>query len=353
MTSLWTRAGLTWREFGMRLLRQVWEDEVLGRCAELAYFFLFSIFPLLLFLTTLLGYLAGASEGLRWNLFWYIARISPSDEITALLTNTLNEVTLARSGFKLYLSLLLAIWIASNGMIAVSRTLNTACGLKETRRWWKRRIIAIVLTVAFAALILCALVLIFYGGVIAERLTQRLALGPLLVVFWNFLRWPLVIVFLLISFEMVYNYAPNLGDSPSRQWWTPGAVTAVVLFLGVSYGLRLYLAYFHTYSTAYGSLGAVILMLVWFYFTAFALLMGGEVNSEIAREIARLKEARGEPARTREGAKRRRRLLRRRPSPAALMGAGFAADGNGTKDPRDSKDAKDAKDAGAGYVPRP
>ncbi|HEX7185864.1 MAG TPA: YihY/virulence factor BrkB family protein [Thermoanaerobaculia bacterium] len=317
MTSLWTRAGLTWREFGMRLLRQVWEDEVLGRCAELAYFFLFSIFPLLLFLTTLLGYLAGASAGLRWNLFWYIARISPSDEITALLTNTLNEVTVARSGFKLYLSLFLAIWIASNGMIAVSRTLNTACGLKETRRWWRRRIVAVVLTVAFAALILCALVLIFYGGVIAEKLTQRFAIGPVLVLFWNFLRWPLVIVFLLISFEMVYNYAPNLGDTPNRQWGTPGAVTAVVLFLGVSYGLRLYLFYFHTYSTAYGSLGAVILMLVWFYFSAFALLMGGEVNSEIAREIVRLKEERGEPPRTREGARRRRRLLRRRPSPPA------------------------------------
>src|SRR5215210_1203240 len=123
MTSLWTRAGLTWKEIGMRLWRQIWEDELLGRCAELAYFFLFSIFPLLLFLTTLLGYLAQASTSLRWNLFWYLARVSPSRDVVALLNNTLTEITVARTGAKLYLSLAVAVWMASNGMLAVSRTL--------------------------------------------------------------------------------------------------------------------------------------------------------------------------------------------------------------------------------------
>jgi membrane protein len=315
MTSLWTKAGLTWKELGMLLWRQIWEDEVLARCAELAYFFLFSLFPLLLFLTTLLGYLAGASSELRWNLFWYMSRLSPSEDISALVTNTLNEITIARSGFKLYASLFAAIWVASNGMIAVGRTLNHACGLKETRRWWKRRIIAIVLTVCFAALVICALGLIFYGGHITEMLAARLRIGPSLVAFWNLLRWPLILVFLVISFEMVYNYAPNLGDSPNRQWWTPGAITGVGLFLGVSFGLRLYLSYFHTYSTAYGSLGAVILLLVWFYLTAFAILMGGEVNSEIGRELTRrraeqLGERPKEEETPEERRRRRRRLLR-------------------------------------------
>jgi len=287
MTSLWTRAGLTWRELGVRLWRQIYEDELFGRSAELAYFFLFSAFPLLLFLTTLLGYLAGASVALRWNLSWYLARISPSQEVTALLNNTLNEVTVARSGFKLYTSLLAAIWIASNGMIAVGRTLNIACGLKETRRWWKRRIIAVVLTVTFAALIVCALAVIFYGGTIADLLAE--IAGPFVAVAWHVLKWPLVLVFVLISFEMVYNYAPNLGDSPNRQWGTPGAVAGLSLWLLASFGLRLYLAYFHVYSTTYGSVGAVIVLLTWFYFTGFAVLMGGEVNSEIGKEITRLK----------------------------------------------------------------
>ncbi|HEV8579978.1 MAG TPA: YihY/virulence factor BrkB family protein [Thermoanaerobaculia bacterium] len=308
MTSLWTRAGMTWRQFGAVLLRQIWEDEVLGRCAELAYVFLFSVFPMLLFLTTLLGYLAEANPGLRWILFTYIARISPSGDVTALLNNTLAEIAAARTGTKLYLSLIAAVWVASNGMIAVSRTLNTACGLKETRRWWKRRLIAIVLTLTFSVLIICALGLIFYGTTIGEAVAERLGIGWVFAMVWHFFQWPLVLVFVLISFEMVYNYAPNLGSSPNRQWGTPGAVTAVALWLLASFGLRAYLSYRHAFTTAYGSLGAVILLLVWFYLTAFAILMGGEVNSEIARELAR---QRGEQMPPRPTRRRREMLLRR------------------------------------------
>src|SRR5215207_2175641 len=185
MTSLWTRGGLTWKELAVRLWRQIYEDELLGRCAELAYFFLFSAFPLLMFLTTLLGYLAGACTAVRWNLFEYLARISPSQDVTALLTGTLNEITVARSGLKLYLSLFAAIWIASNGMIAVGRTLNIACGLKETRRWWKRRIVAVVLTVTFSILIISALVVLFLGGTIGENLASRLGIGPLFALAWR------------------------------------------------------------------------------------------------------------------------------------------------------------------------
>jgi membrane protein len=307
MTSLWTRAGMTWRQFGSVLLRQIWEDEVLGRCAELAYVFLFSVFPLLLFLTTLLGYLAEANPSLRWMLFTYLAQISPSPDVTALLNDTLSEIAAASTGAKLYLSLILAVWVASNGMIAVSRTLNTACGLKETRRWWKRRLIAIALTLTFSVLIICALGLIFYGSTIGEALAERLGIGQAFALVWHFFQWPLVLVFVLISFEMVYNYAPNLGSSPNRQWGTPGAVTAVTLWLLASFGLRLYLSYRHAFTTAYGSLGAVIVLLVWFYLTAFAILMGGEVNSEIARELARQRGEEMPPRPTR----RRRDMLRR------------------------------------------
>jgi membrane protein len=295
-TSLWTRAGLTWRELFLRLWRQLSEDEVLGRCAELAYFFLFSIFPLLLFLTTLLGYLAGQSPGLRWNLFWLIARISPSGEVTALLNKTLTEITGARSGGKLSLGLVIAVWVASNGMMAVSRTLNRAYGLRETRRLWQRRLVAVVLTVCFAALVITALGLVLYGGEIANAFAEHLENGPYLVALWHLARWLLVAGCLVLSFDMVYNYAPNLaprtgpGAGANRRWGTPGAITGVLLFLGASIGFRYYLLYFKSYTKAYGSLGAVILLLIWFYLTAFAIIMGGEVNSEIARELAERRE---------------------------------------------------------------
>lgn len=313
METLWTRAGLTWKQFFLVLWRQIWEDEVLGRCAELAYFFLFSVFPLLLFLTTLLGYLAETNPALRLDLMTYLIRISPSPDVSALLTGTLQEITMARTGTKLWLSLAAAIWIASNGMIAVGRTLNTACGLKETRRWWKRRIIAVLLTLTFSVLAICALILIFYGGAIANVLAGWFGHGSFFATAWRILQWPLILVFAVISFEMVYNYAPNLGDSPNRQWGTPGAVTGVTLWLLITFGLRLYLAYFRNFTTAYGSLGAVILLLVWFYLTAFAILMGGEVNSEIGRGLAKQRgEERPRPNRPRQRFLRPRPLRRHR-----------------------------------------
>jgi membrane protein len=286
MRSLWTRAGLTWWQLGKRFWRQVWEDEVPGRCAELAYFFLFSAFPLLLFLTTLLGYVAGQHSDLRWKLFWYIARLTPSEDVVTLLNKTLDEITASRSGGKLSLGLLIAIWVASNGMLAVERTLNRAYGFPETRPWWRRRLVALALTVSFALLITAGLVLILYGSEIVDALADRLGISWMLVITWHLVRWPLVAAFLIIPFDMIYNFAPDLGARPRRQWGTPGAVTGVVLFLGASFGFRFYLSYVKTYTTAYGSLGVFILLLVWFYLTAFAMVMGGELNSEISNALA-------------------------------------------------------------------
>ena len=280
--SLWTRGGLTLKDLVRRIFLQIYEDQVLGHCAELAYYFLFSLFPLLLFLTTLLGYLAEANAELRVNLFSYLARVSPSQDIVNLLADTLGEITQGKGGAKLSIGLLVAIWASSNGMLAVGNTLNHACGLKETRPWWKRRLGAMALTVTFAVLLVSALALMILGGEIGEALALRVGLGAAFAIAWRLVQWPLVLVFLFVSFEIVYNYAPNLGDRP-RGWGTPGAVTAVTLWLGATFGYRVYLGYFHAYSKAYGSLGAVILLLVWFYLTGFALLMGGEVNSEIAR----------------------------------------------------------------------
>jgi len=311
--SLWTRAGLSWRELLLRIYHQIFEDSLFGHCAELAYYFLFSIFPLLLFLTTLLGYLAQASDEVRVNLFTYIARVSPSADVTSLLSSTLSEIAAGRGKTKLSLGLFGALWVASNGMGAVGGTLNSAYGFRETRRWWRRRLVALLLTVVFAVLLVSALVAMIAGGTIGEALAQRVGLGPFYAVLWRFLQWPLILAFLVISFEMVYNYAPNVGAGAGREWGTPGALTGVGLWLGASYGLRLYLSYVHSYSRTYGGLGAVILLLVWFYLTGFAILMGGEVNSEIARALDERSVREGEVS----GPARGGRWLRRRARAAA------------------------------------
>jgi membrane protein len=286
MNSMWRRGGLSWWQLLRRVWREIWADQVPGRCAELAYYFLFSVFPLLLFLTTLLGYLAGTSERLRHVLFLYVSRFAPSPEVTALLNNTLDQITRGRGGARLSLSLLAALWVASSGMLALGRTLNSAFGLEETRRWWQRRLVAVALTVAFTALIVSALIVILYGRQIGEALADQLGMASMFVAAWHVLRWPLVLAFVLVSFEAIYNFAPSLGARAHRPWGTPGAVIGVSLWLAVSFGLRLYLYEVSSYALTYGSLGAVIVLLLWFYLTAFAIVVGGEVNSVITRQIA-------------------------------------------------------------------
>jgi len=284
---MWRRGGLTWWQLLVRVWREIWIDQVPGRCAELAYYFLFSVFPLLLFLTSLLGYLAGDPDSRLRRLFFHLLEpLSPSSDVTALLRNTLDQVIAGRGGARLSLSLLAALWVASAGMLAVARTLNSAFGVEESRPWWRRRLVAIMLTIGFAALVICALTIIFYGHQIGVALAAALGIGPAFIVFWHALRWLLVSAFLLLSFDAIYNFAPDTGRGAGRRWGTPGAVIAVILFLAASFGFRFYLYEPENgIATTYGSLGGVIVLMLWFYLTALAILVGGEVNSVIFRQL--------------------------------------------------------------------
>jgi membrane protein len=275
---MWRRGGLSWRQLAVRVWRAFWDGQLGGRCAELAYYFLFSVFPLLLFLTTLIGYLAGPDSKLRVLLFRYLDHFSPSAEVTQLLRGTLDQVIAGRGGARLSLSLL------------VGRTLNSAFEIEETRPWWKRRLAAAALTVGFAVLIICALTVILYGHHIGEAIAAALGVGSAFVGAWHVVRWPLVLVFALLSFDSIYNFAPDVGPALRRSWATPGAVIGMSLWLAVTFGLRLYLYEMRVYaSTTYGSLTAVIVLLLWFYLTALAILVGGEVNSVISKQIPALR----------------------------------------------------------------
>lgn len=281
MFGIWRLGGLSWWRLLVRVLKQGYRDDLIGRAAELAYFFLFAVFPLLLFLTTLFGYVAWGNWELRHELFNWVSRVAPSADVTVLLQTTLDEVAESRGGGKLSLGLLAALWLASNGMLAVGRTLNTACGLKESRTWWMRRLLSVLLVTVFAILILLGLVVVFFGRSIAERSAMELGLGAPFAWVWQVTQWGLVLFFVILAFDLVYNFAPNLARS-HRVWITPGACVAVALWLAVSWGLQEYLSRFGFYTRTYGSLGAVIVLLLWFYITALAILIGGEVNSEIA-----------------------------------------------------------------------
>jgi membrane protein len=309
MKSMWQRGGLTWWQVVWQSWRELVAHQLSSRCAEVAYYFLFSTFPLLIFLTDLLGYTAGSSVRLRSILFHYLARVAPSPDVAPLLQGTLEQITARRGGgARLSLSLLVGLWVAANGMLALGRTLNTACVLEETRPWWRRRLEALGLTLGFALLIASALIVLLYGREIGAALADRMGEEPVFVALWHILRWPLILVFVLVSFEGIYNYAPNLPPGSHRPWGTPGAVIGVGLWVASSFGLRFYLLQVQSYATTYGSVSAVIVLLLWFYLSAFAVVAGGQVNSVISRRIATHGHRGGAkvPGAGRPGARRRR-----------------------------------------------
>jgi len=261
-----------------RVFQRVQEDDVFGRAAQLSYYFLLALFPLLLFLVSLLGYFAQAGSELRNSLLNYLAAVMPTAAVT-LVHTTLDEISASAGGGKLSFGLLAALWAASNGMGAISETLNTAYNVKETRPWWRVRLVSILLTISLSVLILSALAIILYGGTIGDAISGRYGFSNVFTTVWKILQWPIALIFVLATFNLIYNFAPNLKRQ-QRRLITPGAFIGVGLWLLVSFGFRAYLHYFNSYSVTYGSLGALIILMLWFYFTGVAILIGGEINCE-------------------------------------------------------------------------
>src|SRR6185295_10099295 len=180
----------------------------------------------------------GSGPGLRHSLFNYLGKVLPSSA-SEMVSNTVFEVTSASGGGKISFGILAALWAASAGMGAISESLNVAYHVKETRAWWKRRLIAVGLTLALAVLIITALVIVLYGSRIADGLASSYGLGSGFTLAWKILQWPIVLFFLLLGFALIYYWAPDLRDQNWR-WVTPGSVVAVVFWLLVSFGFRLY-----------------------------------------------------------------------------------------------------------------
>jgi len=270
---------LHWKSFAGCIWTRFNDHDLLGRAAQLSYYFLLALFPLMLVLVTILGYLSGAGSELRNKLLSYLATVMPYSAVT-LVRTTLDEITKARGGGKLSLGILAALWAASNGMGAISSTLNVAYAVKEDRSWWKVRMVAIFLTVMVSLFIVIALSVVFFGGNLGDQVAAHFGVSAAFKIAWKILQWPIALAFLILTFDLIYYLAPN-DRRPKRRLLTLGALTAVALWLLVSFGFRLYLHFFNSYSVTYGSLGALIVLMLWFYFTGLAILIGGEVNSEL------------------------------------------------------------------------
>ena len=311
--SPWELGGLTFRELNRRTWARAYKDDVLGRAAQLSYFFIFSLFPLLFFLASVLGHLTRSGTELRDQLLRYLGSVVPR-KATFLIRDTLDEITRESSGGKISLGLLLAVWTASFGVGAIVSTLNSAYGVKESRPFWKEQLVSIGLTIALALLTISALALMLYGSGIGELVAARFDLGDAFKFVWNVLQWPIVLAFVLFAFALIYYCAPNVKEI-RWHWITPGSLVGVSLWLLVSFGFSTYLRFFDTYSTTYGSLGAVMILLLWLYLTGAAILIGGELNAVIEDAAAKAgvpdakehgEKKPGEKERKQRDAKRRR-----------------------------------------------
>jgi membrane protein len=270
-------AGHALRRLASRVYDRIWNHDVIDRSASLSYYFVFALFPGLLFLTALFGLLP--TENLMEELLAYAAQVLPSESV-ALIEGILHEVVRGANLRLLSFGVLASLWTASLGMVSVMSALNLALEVTDPRPWWKRRLIAIGLTVGFSLFTVTALVLFIVGPAIGEQVAGRFGLGWAFAQLWRLASWPVVILFVLTAVALVYYLAPSV-----RQRWrdiAPGAAFAVAGWLVVSFGFRLYVTHLADYNKTYGSIGGVILLLFWFYLNGFVLLVGAEINAERA-----------------------------------------------------------------------
>jgi membrane protein len=282
--TIWKLGGLTLGELSKGVVRDAIEDNLIRRASGLAFDFLLALFPLLAFLLALFGLFASRSIQLRTGLLSYFADFLPPLAFQ-LLKNTTEELAETASGEKLTISVLLALWFASGGVASMISTLNVAYRIKEARSWFKVRAIALGLTLMISVLIFLALCIVLVGGTLIDWIGKALHFVSEMVAVWKALQWPAAALFVVFSYGLIYSCGPN---AQRRRWYwiTPGSAFGALLWFAASAGFRIYLRYFNSYTAIYGSLGALIILVVWLYVTGLAFLIGGEINANIERAAA-------------------------------------------------------------------
>jgi membrane protein len=297
LRSLWNLQGIAIGVVARRAWRAVLADNVLGRAAELAFYFLFALFPTLFSASSILGLAARSASEIYDSLLRYLALVVPTGALGTVIA-TFNETTAAASSGKLTLGLVAAIWSASVGVSAIQDSLNAVYKVRDERSYIRARISAIGITIVLSVLATLTLACMFGSDLLVALLHARI-LNPswatILAVFTRIVAWIGATALLSLSFAVIYYWAPGV-KTRCWHWLTPGGTVAMFFWLIASLGLRVYLHFFNFYSSTYGSLGAVITLLMWFYLTGFMLLLGAEINSEIEAAAVENKLSGGKPS---------------------------------------------------------
>lgn len=282
LESLWHLDGVPARVLAARTWRSIIADRLFGHAAELGFYFLFALFPTLFCAGSMLGLAAQSAHQIYSRLLDYLALVIPTSALGTVL-NTFNQTAAAASSGKITFGSIAAIWSASVGISAIQDTLNDVYKIKNSRSYIVARIYAIALTLALTVVVSLALASIFGGdalGKLAHIYFSDHILATALDIGARVAGRLIALALLVLVFAMIYYWAPDWRRRRWR-WFTPGAMIGIAGWLLASLGLRLYLHFFNSYSLTYGSLGAVIILLTWFYITGLMLLVGAEINSEI------------------------------------------------------------------------
>lgn len=257
------------------MVRDMEKNHTMAFAAALAYYFVLALFPFLIFLSVVVARLQlpdffGQVMGL-------IALLVPSSSMGPL-KNLIRDTILSTHSRVLTFGVLLTLWSASSGFTALIDALNTAYQVSETRRYWKTRCLAIGMTFSVGCLLVVALALLLVGPILSVRLTEAFGMRTL----WASARWVIAIACTIVAVELLYFVAPNTKQRFRST--LPGALIAVVGWIGLSDLLGIYFRYFSSYSRGYGSLGVALAFSIWLYWTGFLVLIGAQFNAELLQE---------------------------------------------------------------------
>lgn len=286
--SPWRLPARAWLSVFKRTFKRFLADDAMGMSAQVAFSSLLAFFPAMVFLVGLLD-LIGAYE----TLAEFLAPIAPGD-VLATIETLQQDTSKGTSVIAFFVGAAGAVWAASGAMNAVIKAVNRAYSRVETRPFWRTRAIAIVLVVLMGLVLAGLLLLIVFGGPLGTAIAEKAGLGGAFELVWTILRWPIAFLAILLFFSLVYYLAPNV-DVRNWKWVSPGSLTGSVGWLALSGLFALYTSFSDSYSKTYGALASGIVLLLWLNYSAFALLFGAELNSELDKQ-AEIHAAGGEDA---------------------------------------------------------
>jgi membrane protein len=270
------RVPLGWKALLKQSVKEALADDIFDLAAQQAYYFFFALFPALLFVIAVASFFP--LQTLVDDVVQMIGRIAPS-EVVKIITDAMLQLSKQNSGGILTFAFFVTIWSSSGAMLSIITTLNAAYDVTESRAWWRTRLTAIALTVGIAVFILVSMFLVIAGPTVAEGLASRLRLGPAFTWTWLVLQWPVVFTLVVSAIGLVYYFAPDVEQD--WIWITPGSILATLLWFAVSLGLKLYYQMVPNANATYGTIGGVMVLMLWFYCSGLALLLGAELNAEI------------------------------------------------------------------------